>query len=96
MVASKYCKLNKVDMDGEFIELTMGNYVIVHGYDTHNKEIAEEISVKEFSKKTIRISRIKSVSEKYILTDYIAGRWIYWEYEEDYNVVKDQLIIKSY
>ena len=57
-------------------------------------EIAEEISVKEFSKKTIRISRIKSVSEKYILTDYIDGRWIYWEYEEDYNFVKEQLVVK--
>ena len=81
-------------MKGDFIELTLGNYVIVHGYDTDNKEIAEEISVKEFSKKTIRISRIKSVSEKYILTDYIDGRWIYWEYEEDYNFVKKQLVVK--
>ena len=81
-------------MNGEFIELTLGNYVIVNGYDTDNKEIAEEISVKEFSKKTIRISRIKSVSEKYILTDYIDGRWIYWEYEEDYNFVKEQLVVK--
>ena len=81
-------------MKGEFIELTLGNYIIVHGYDSNNKEIAEEISVNGFSKKTIRISRIKSVSEKYILTDYIDGRWIYWEYEEDYTIVKEQLVTK--
>ena len=81
-------------MNQEFIELTLGNYVIVHGQDAHNKEKAEEISVNGFSKKTIRISRIKSVSEKYILTDYIDGRWIYWEYEEDYTSVKEQLVIK--
>ena len=79
-------------MNSKFIELTLGNYVIVHGYDTNNKEIAEEIAVNGFSKKIIHISRIKSVSEKYILTDYIDGRWIYWEYEEAYNFVKEQLV----
>ena len=79
-------------MNEKFIELTLGSYIIVHGYDDQNKEIAEQIEVKEFSKKIINISRIKSVSKKYILTDYIDGRWIYWEYEEDYDFVKSKLM----
>lgn len=78
-------------MNSKFIELTFGNYIIVHGYDSKNKEIAEEIKVENPSKKVIAVSRIKSLSKKYILTDYIDGRWIYWEYEEDYNFVKDLL-----
>lgn len=79
-------------MNSKFIELTFGNYIIVHGYDKRNKEIAEEIKVENPSKKVIAVSRIKSLSEKYILTDYIDGRWIYWKYEEDYNYVKSLLI----
>jgi len=63
-------------MNEKFIELTLGNYIIVHGYNDQNKEIAEQKEVKGFSKKMIHTSRIKSVSEKYILTDYIDGRWI--------------------
>lgn len=92
MVTPRTCKLNLEQMKEKFIELTLGNYVIVHGYDDQNKEIAEQIDVKTFSKKIIHISRIKSVSEKYILTDYIDGRWIYWEYAEDYQFVKNKLI----
>ncbi len=79
-------------MNSKFIELTFGNYIIVHGYDAKNKEIAEEIKIENPSKKVIAVSRIKSLSKKYILTDYIDGRWIYWEYEEDYNFVKDLII----
>jgi len=57
-----------------------------------NEEITEEIKAEGFSKKLVAISRIKSVSEKYILTDYIDGRWIYWEYKEDYEAVKKLLL----
>ena len=35
--------------------------------------------------------RIKSVSEKFILTDYIDGRWVYWEYEGDFKTLKKKL-----
>ncbi len=79
-------------MKEKFIELTVGNHIVVHGYDDQNKEITEEIIVKKFSKKIVNISRIKSVSETYILTDYIDDRWIYWEYKEDFNEVKKQLL----
>jgi hypothetical protein len=79
-------------MKPEFIELTLGSYIISHGYNAKNKEIMEQILSDNFSKKIIPVSRIKSISEKYILTDYVDGRWIYWEYEEDYNEVKRLLV----
>lgn len=79
-------------MNTEFIELTLGNHMISHGYDVMNKEIIEEVKTEVFSKKIIAISRIKSVSEKFILTDYVDGRWIYWEYNEDYEFLKKALV----
>lgn len=79
-------------MNSEFIELTLGSYIISHGYNAKNKEVMEQIVSETFAKKIIAKSRIKSVSEKYILTDYVDGRWIYWEYQEDYDYVKKLLI----
>ena len=76
----------------EFIELTLGSHMISHGFDAENKEVLEHISVEGFSKKVIALSRIKSVSEKYVLTDYLDGRWIYWEYEEAFDVVRKTLV----
>ena len=70
-----------------FIELTLGSHMISHGYDKDNKEITEEILINGFSKKLVAISRIQSVSEKYILTNYVDGRWIYWEYQESFKEV---------
>ena len=58
-----------------FTALRLGNNMICHGYDTRNKEIVEEI-VSPFSNKVVTASRIKSVSEKYVLTNYLDGRWI--------------------
>lgn len=72
----------------KFIEVSLGSYSISHGYDANNKEITENFKVEAFSKKIVALERIKSVSEKYILTDYLDGRWIYWEYKEAYNDVK--------
>lgn len=79
-------------MKEAFIELTLGSYIISHGYNSKNNEMMEQIPSENFSKKIIPVSRIKSISEKYILTDYVDGRWIYWEYEEDYEVVKKLLL----
>jgi len=79
-------------MNSKFIELSLGSHIISHGYEINNKEITEAINVEGFSKKIIAISRIKSLSETYILTDYADGRWIYWEYEEAYDTIKKQLI----
>ena len=61
-------------MNSNFIELTFGNYIIVHGYDKRNKEIAEEIMVEIPTKKVISFDRIKSLSKKYILTDYFGWK----------------------
>ncbi|WP_075344338.1 hypothetical protein [Tenacibaculum agarivorans] len=78
-------------MSKQFIELKLGSHQIVHGFDNENKEIIEEIKVERFTKKLVNISRIKSISEKFILTDYAQGRWIYWEYEGDFETLKNSL-----
>lgn len=88
MVASKYCR----SIEMKFIKLTLGSYVISHGYDSNNKEVLEHVRSATFSKKIIPISRIKSISEKYILTDYVDDRWIYWEYEESFNDLEHFLV----
>ncbi|WP_194533879.1 hypothetical protein [Zobellia nedashkovskayae] len=75
----------------KYIEVSMGSFRISHGYDQNNKEIEERIVVEGFSKKLVAVNRIKSVSEKYILTDYLDGRWMYWEYLESYEEVKQML-----
>ncbi len=74
-----------------FIELHLGSYIISHGYDKHNKEVVTRVEADVFGKKMIAVSRIKSISEKYILTDYVDGRWIYWEYREDFEDVQKLL-----
>ncbi|WP_299673906.1 hypothetical protein [uncultured Tenacibaculum sp.] len=79
-------------MSKRFIELKLGSHQIVHGFDDQNKEIIEEVTVDSFNKKLVNLDRIKSVSEKFILTDYAHGRWIYWEYEDDINEIRQQLL----
>ena len=71
-----------------FIELTVKNHVILHGFDHHNQEILEEVEVDLAAKKLVAIHRILSVSEKYVLVAYAHDRIIYWEYEEPYETVK--------
>ena len=78
-------------MSKKFIELHLGGHIIVHGFDADNKEITERVEAGNFTKKTIAVSRIKSVSEDFILTDYTDGRLIYWEYKEDYETIKKAL-----
>ncbi len=79
-------------MNSKFIELTLGSHIISHGYDNENNEITENVKVDGFFKKIVALSRIKSISEKYILTDYIDGRWIYWEYKEKFEDLGNILI----
>ena len=74
-----------------FIEVTTGNQIILHGFDKDNKEIIEEVKVSRPVKKTIAVSRIQSISERYIMATYAFGRLVYWEYEEDYNTVLERL-----
>lgn len=78
-------------MNPSFIELTIGNHQILHGFDQHNREILEEVQVEIPKKKLIHVNRILSLSERFILTTYGFDRLIYWEYEEDYETVKKML-----
>lgn len=74
-----------------FIEITVKNHQILHGFDENNKEIIENVEVASASKKLIAVERILSISEKYVLTSYAFGRLIYWEYEEDYKEIKRRI-----
>lgn len=42
----------------KYIEISLGSYVISHGYDENNKEIEEEILVDGFSKKLVAVDRV--------------------------------------
>lgn len=77
-----------------FIELTLQSHIIVHGFDARNKEITEEVTVDTPSKKVIAIDRVLSLSENYILIQYVYDRIIYWEYVEEYEDVKQLLSAK--
>ncbi|MRI01545.1 hypothetical protein GH721_13460 [Kriegella sp. EG-1] len=80
-------------MSDKFVELSLGSHIISHGYDVDNKEILEKVTA-PFARKLVAVSRIKSISEKYILTDYLNGRWVYWEYEDDFKTLKKKLTKK--
>ena len=71
-----------------FIEITVQNHLVSHGFDENNQEIIETVEVERPMKKLLRVDRIQSVSEKYILTSYGYGRLVYWEYEGSYEELK--------
>lgn len=75
----------------KFIRITTANYLIVHGYNEHNKEIIEEVKVEKPMLKLVAVSRIQSVSEKYILVSSAFNRQMYWEYEESFEEITQQL-----
>lgn len=68
-----------------FIKVHTKNYIVMHGYDHRNKEVEDTIEVERATEKLIAVHRIQSVTEKYIMTTATHGRFIYWEYEDDYN-----------
>ena len=74
-----------------FIKITTGNYLIVHGYDDKNKEIIETVTVEKPMVKIVAISRIQSISDKYILVTGSHGRLMYWEYEESFKALQSVL-----
>lgn len=76
----------------QFIEITVQNHLISHGFDEHHKEIIEEVVADKPTKKFLSVDRIQSVSEKYILTTYGYGRLVYWEYEGSYEELKQKLV----
>ncbi len=74
-----------------FIKVRTKNYFVMHGYDHHNKEVLDKVEVESSTEKLIAIHRIQSVTDKYILTTATHGRFIYWEYEDDYNSIVQKL-----
>lgn len=75
----------------KFIKLTVKNPTVMHGFDVDNKEIIEKCSPNEPTTKLISIDRIKSLCKDLILIDYADGRWIFWEYEDDFEDVERRL-----
>lgn len=84
---------NNMDKPKEprFIEVTVANYIIFHGFDASNKEIEEYVKDQVPKKKMISVDRIQSISEKYICTTYANNRLIYWEYTDGYENLKMKL-----
>ncbi len=84
------CESSKVQKMKEprFVEVVVQNHMVSHGFDENNQEILENVIVDEPRKKLIRVDRIQSLSEKYILTSYGYGRLVYWEYEGSYEKLK--------
>ena len=81
--------------EAKFVEVVVQNHIVSHGFDEENKEILEEVIVEKPRRKLIRIDRIQSVSEKYILSSYGFGRLVYWEYEGSYADMKALLMIDT-
>ena len=63
----------------------------MHGFDKDNKEILEKCEVEYATTKLIAIDRIKSICKDLVLIDYADNRWIFWEYEEDFESIIAQL-----
>lgn len=75
----------------KFIKLTIKNPTVMHGFDAENKEILEKTTPHEPTAKLISIDRIKSLCKDLVLIDYAEGRWIFWEYEENFEDIERRL-----
>jgi len=75
-----------------FIKVKIKDYRVMHGYDHDNKEIEEVVSVPEPIEKLIAIDRILFATDRYILTNFTAGRLIYWHYEGSLKEIENKLL----
>ncbi len=75
----------------KFIKLTVKNHTVMHGFDGDNKEILEKCYVDKPTTKLIAVDRIKSLCKDLVLIDYADNRWIFWEYEENFDDVAEAL-----
>jgi hypothetical protein len=78
-------------VSNSFVELTLGNILVWHGYDADNKEVIEEVTGQSPAKKIVAVSRIQSLTEKYVLVSSGFGRFIYWEHHDGYEILKTRL-----
>ncbi len=74
-----------------FIELTVSNMLIWHGFDGDNKELIETVTDQPKAKKIVAWSRIQPLTEKYVLVSSGFGRYMYWECHGGYENVKERL-----
>ena len=74
-----------------YIELSVRTARVVHGYDEDNQEVVEEINENVYAKKLIRLDRIQSITERYVLVSSGSGRMLYWEYEGGFESLRSRL-----
>ena len=74
-----------------FIEVTVSNQIVWHGYDQLNQEIVERIEGRQPERKIVAVSRIQSISAKYLLVSSGFGRYAYWQYHDGYEALKRRL-----
>lgn len=74
-----------------FIEVHVRTALIVHGFTADNVAVEEAVNETAYVRKLIAVSRIQSVSEQYLLVEGMAGRQMFWEYQESMDEVVDRL-----
>jgi hypothetical protein len=74
-----------------FIEYRVSNQIVWHGYDSDKHEIIEEITDQPIVNKLLAVSRIQSITEKYVLVSSEYGRYAYWQYHDGYEKLKQRL-----
>jgi hypothetical protein len=77
--------------DLAFIEVTVSNQIVWHGYDQLHQEVVQHIDEQTPQRKIVAVSRIQSISEKYILVSSGFGRLVYWQYHDGYETLKRRL-----
>lgn len=79
----------------KFIEVILGNYSIIHGYDSNNKEIRERRDVNTPKKTLLATDTILAIDEQYIITSQIKNKLFVWEYENNYDELQKELCKQS-
>lgn len=78
-------------MTPDFIQIRCRGYRMIHGFDAENREIEERVGGGEWVDKIIAVSRIQSITERYIRMSYSHERIIYWEYEGGLEAIARKL-----
>lgn len=79
----------------KFIEVTLDNYSILHGYDRQNQEIKEYKEATVPQKIIIATYTLLAVDEKYIITTHIINRICFGEYSNGFEEFQDKLCRKT-
>lgn len=75
----------------KFIEVILGNYSIIHGYNANNEEIREVKQVTNPKKTLIATDTILAVDEQFIITSQIKNKLFIWEYDNNYEDIRKEL-----